>query len=195
MGKRVIFGAVVVFVGAIAIFASYGLNRSTEVAAENFTEQRVQLPAVQFVDQDGAPVTLADAIKPGDLVVISFNYTTCQSICPMTNEIMARVDQALESHKGRPVRLFSISIDPATDTPEKITKARRDFSPSSRWVWLTGQQRSIDTIVSVFDAAVYDIELHDPVFVIGDPASGIFVKSLSMPEPEEVMSIIRQFDA
>lgn len=177
-------------------FAAWSLATPDPIGEiADFQERRVDLPDLKFIDHEGRPVSFNEDLAEGHLLVVNFNYTTCESICPVGNQIMALVDRRLEGRAGRPVRLVSIAIDPATDTPEKLREARAAFEASGRWFWLTGGRSAIDAILSAFDAQVYDIELHDPVFLVGDPAKGRFVKSLSMPDPDELLLAIERFDA
>jgi len=77
----------------------------------------------------------------GQVLLVSFVFTTCTGSCPATTQRMILVQEGLQKKdlfkKG--VRLLSISLDPARDTPEKL----RDYMKlngidSKTWNFLTG---------------------------------------------------------
>jgi protein SCO1/2 len=63
-------------------------------------------------DQNGRAVTLADF--RGEVVVLTFMYTTCRDTCPLTaTQIRGALDDL-----GRDVPSLAVSVDPANDTAE-----------------------------------------------------------------------------
>lgn len=75
-------------------------------------------PAAEFrlADQDGTPVTLAQF--RGRPVILTFFYTDCPDVCPVTAQ---RIGQALH-HLGKDasrVAVVAVSVDPDGDTPAK----------------------------------------------------------------------------
>ncbi|GAC1438536.1 MAG: SCO family protein [Solirubrobacteraceae bacterium] len=68
-------------------------------------------PGFALRDQDGRPVQLSD--YRGQVVVLTFLYSTCQSTCPV---IAQQIRGALD-RLPRPVPALAVSVDPANDTP------------------------------------------------------------------------------
>lgn len=66
-------------------------------------------------DQDGKRVTLRQ--YRGQVVVLTFLYTTCRDTCPVT---ATTIRGALDS-LGHDVPTLAISVDPANDTPDSAT--------------------------------------------------------------------------
>ncbi|MBB5511102.1 protein SCO1/2 [Paraburkholderia sp. JPY681] len=69
------------------------------------------LPSVMLVRDDGQTVSLKNELDDGRLVVLTFIYTSCTTICPVTSQTLSQ----LQSEPGRDrdrVRIASISIDP-----------------------------------------------------------------------------------
>lgn len=160
----------------------------------NFLSQRIVLPDVTLTDQHEAPRRLRDLALPKGLIVVNFSYTTCTSICPLGNVVM----QVVEERRGevaRPVTLVSITIDPQRDTPSHMRKAAEEFGAGPDWAWLTGNPADIGAVLASAGARVDDIVLHDPIFLVGDPGSGQFYRSFSMPDPDQLLALLNRFPA
>lgn len=174
----------------IAILGTAVLTLSgAPVASDNFRQTRIELPDVELLDRHARPVKLAALLPDDALVVVNFSYTTCESICPLGNQILQFVDER-RTEVGQPVRLVSITIDPTTDTPERMDAAARSFGASADWYWLTGSGAAIDRVLRSAGANVADIQLHDPIFLVGNPDSGRFYRSLSMPDADELIAML-----
>ncbi|HEX2015537.1 MAG TPA: SCO family protein [Solirubrobacteraceae bacterium] len=73
------------------------------------------MPSGDFAltDQDGHPVSL-HAYR-GQVVVLTFLYSTCRDSCPVTaQQIRGALDDL-----GRDVPALAVSVDPAHDTPDR----------------------------------------------------------------------------
>jgi protein SCO1/2 len=74
---------------------------------------RPAVPPQDFTlrDQDGRRVSLSDF--RGQVVVLTFMYSTCQDTCPVTaTQIRGALDDL-----GHDVPALAVSVDPANDTP------------------------------------------------------------------------------
>ncbi len=154
-----------------------------------FVQERLSLPRMELIDQNAQPRDLTE----GAIVVINFNYTLCGSICPMGNDVMAQVDDMIERVGETPVKLLSITIDPTRDTPLLLNEAAATFEASAKWSWLTGDPHDIASLLQAVDADVVNIELHDPIFLVGDAERGIFYRSLSLPTADQIVERINAF--
>lgn len=73
----------------------------------------------------------------GKVWVADFIYTNCPAACPFMSARMRSVHRALRGQKD--VRLVSISVDPARDTPPVLNVfAHRYGAPNDQWIFLTG---------------------------------------------------------
>jgi len=111
----------------------------------------VQAPAIDFplpdftlTDQNKNLVKRADL--EGKVWVASFIFTSCPSICPRLTKRKATMQEALLGNDD--VRFVSISVDPETDTPEKLSEfATKHGATSARWLFLTGDPKVVDATV------------------------------------------------
>ena len=80
----------------------------------------MDLPAVQLRNQDGADVRLPDDLRRHDIVLMNFLFTSCATICPTIGANFAQLSKALETAGVGEIGLFSITLDPAMDTPGQL---------------------------------------------------------------------------
>ena len=81
----------------------------------------------------------------GKVWIADFIYTNCPAECPMMTARMQHVAKQLTGKTD--VRLVSISVDPARDSPEALNNfARRFGGPTNQWFFLTGSPATIHQI-------------------------------------------------
>ena len=80
----------------------------------------ITVPDVKLVDQDGRPVRFYTDLVKGQVVAMNFVFTSCGTICPPMGANFAKLQKILGGRPGPHVRLISVSIDPANDTPERL---------------------------------------------------------------------------
>lgn len=91
-----------------------------------------------LTNQNGKTITTTDL--KGKIWVADFFFTSCQGVCPVMTARMSKLDKTL-GDKG--LHLLSISVDPATDTPEKLTEYAKNFDAKDNWQFLTGEKAKI----------------------------------------------------
>ena len=103
------------------------------------------IPIFELTAASGEPFK-SDALV-GQPYVASFFFTSCATICPI---VMGGVRGALAeaSRRGLPLRAISVTVDPATDTPERLGKyAAKEGIHDARWTLLTGTEAELDAVV------------------------------------------------
>lgn len=98
-------------------------------------------PAVALTDQHGQPFDLAS--QHGKVVLLFFGYTNCPDVCPTTLSDFITVKERL-GKRADDVRFVFVSVDPARDTPERLTQYLDFFDPS--FIGLTGTPEQIDAV-------------------------------------------------
>jgi protein SCO1/2 len=111
------------------------------------------LSDVSLRDQEGR--TLDAERLAGKLVVVSFMFTSCPRVCPEQTRALAEVQRGLPRDVRGRVWFLSISIDPETDTPERLKWfAERNGADLTSWSFVAGTPeatRSLSSRLSVFD--------------------------------------------
>jgi protein SCO1 len=98
------------------------------------------VPEFEMTDSQGRHF---DSKQIADKVwVVDFIYTNCPGPCPRMTSEMHSVQKQL---KGDPdVRMISISVDPAHDTPPVLDAfAHRFDGPNDQWFFLTGTPATV----------------------------------------------------
>lgn len=109
-------------------------------------------PEFALTTQSGETLRLSDL--KGQVLLVSFIFTTCNGTCPATTHRMGQVQQELKTRgllqKDR-VRLLSITLDPARDTPEVLGRYMRfyDADPAT-WSFLTGTAEEIGKTIKAW---------------------------------------------
>jgi cytochrome oxidase Cu insertion factor (SCO1/SenC/PrrC family) len=151
-GKAIVFrpplamvwsGALLLGLLVLAVWSWQGPRFGSRQADDHSLEDRQVfgiLPDFSLIERSGRRVTLADL--RGKVWVADFIYTHCTDTCPLQSAEMARLQADLGAQPD--VRLVTITVDPAQDTPEVLAEyANRFGADRERWLFLTGQKRSI----------------------------------------------------
>lgn len=103
------------------------------------------IPAFHLIDERSQPFT-DDALR-GHVTIVSFLFTRCDTICPVTTMKLQRV-QEKTFDVGERVKLLSFSVDPAYDTPTRLTEyAQRYRADATRWRFVTGEPEAVRALV------------------------------------------------
>jgi protein SCO1/2 len=104
------------------------------------------IPNVDVVTQHGKTVKFYDELIKDKIFVINFLYTTCRDLCPLSASRLTQLQEALGDSMGRDIFFYSLSIDPETDTPERLKQYAESFQAGPGWLFLTGTRENIDAI-------------------------------------------------
>ncbi len=99
---------------------------------------RTQIPAPSFrlVDQDGAPVSLADL--RGRVALVTAVYSRCGVTCPMILAETHRLLDQLSDDDRRLLTVVAITLDPEHDTPARLSDIARAQKVEAPLVRLLG---------------------------------------------------------
>jgi protein SCO1/2 len=93
-----------------------------------------------FQNQENKTITQKD-IK-GKVFVAEYFFTTCQSICPIMNDQMQRVQQAYK--RNSKVKILSFTVDPEVDTVDQMKRySQKQKAISGKWHFLTGKKEEL----------------------------------------------------
>lgn len=147
---------------------------------------------VELINQDGAKVRFySDLLKGRTVVIIPF-FTTCTSICPPMNATMRRIQEKLGDRVGKDVFLISISVDPVTDTPERLKAYAEKFHAQPGWSFITGKKENVDWALYKLGQYVENKNDHSSIMIIGNEATGLWKKAFALSAAAELVKIIEQ---
>lgn len=76
--------------------------------------------------RSGQPTSLR--AQRGKVVLLSFGYSSCADICPLTLATVGKVLARLGAAAGA-LRVFYVTVDPARDSAARLREFLRDFDP------------------------------------------------------------------
>src|SRR5262245_36368943 len=127
----------------VGLYLRVGLE-SVFWRAGNALPRLWEIPAFALVERSGQSVTRADLL--GKVWIASVIFTRCVEECPLVSSHMAQLQNVFAAEPD--VRLVSITVDPAYDTPEVLTRyAQRFAAQPRRWFFLTGDKVAIYRLV------------------------------------------------
>src|ERR1043166_2545926 len=137
--------------GAGVLVALVGVGLGLQVSFENTSRQVAhdlprlwEVPDFALIERSGRSVTRADLL--GKVWIASIIFTRCVEECPLVSNHMARLQATFAAESD--VRLISITVDPAYDTPEVLTRYAQSFAAQpQRWFFLTGDKATIYRLV------------------------------------------------
>jgi protein SCO1 len=133
-----------------------------------------------LVTSEGKEVRFFDDVLKDRIVVVNFFYTTCTDLCSLGTARLAQLYDWLGERMGRDVFFVSITLDPETDTPEKLARFAAGFDIGPGWIFLTGPQENIDTIRYKLGERTEALNLHRTDMVIGNARTGVWRRSSVM---------------
>ncbi|MGI8905240.1 MAG: SCO family protein [Candidatus Sumerlaeaceae bacterium] len=160
------------------------------------------VPAFGFTNEKGTSVTLADL--KGRPWVVDFIFTRCGGQCPLMTRHMMGLQGWLRDKGHTEVQLVSVTVDPETDTPEKLAEYGKTFhADPGQWTFLTAAKPEIyDLITTGFklgveenrDKPVTEMFVHSNKFALVDAEGqirGYFVLE-EEPEMKRMQAAIRR---
>ncbi len=114
--------------------------KAPEVALGNYS----QVADFDLINQNGEPVTKADV--DGKVWLANFIFTSCATECPTLSMRVSAIQKRLQE-SGDDVKFISFSVDPQTDTPERLASYAKTFGARPGWEFLTGDPDELDKVI------------------------------------------------
>jgi protein SCO1 len=154
-------------------------------------------PRTVLVDSRNEPFDL-EKLR-GKIVLVSFVYTTCNGVCPVTTQALVRVQKKLEDAKlwGKSVEFVSITLDPKRDTaPVLQNYAKLWGAESPEWHFLTGAPEDVSKVVTAWDMWVKSdalgvLDHPSRIFLIDGRGREREIYNLEFLKPETVLEDVR----
>jgi protein SCO1/2 len=154
--------------------------------------ETIRLIDSTLVDQDGQPARFASEAIGDRIVAINFIYTSCTTVCPLLSATFKSLQGKLGGHLGKDVRLISISLDPATDTPARLKDSAVRFKAKPGWVWLTGNKPEVDLVLKGLGTSSASFAEHAPLVVVGDGRRGQWNRFYGLTGPEQIRQKVEE---
>ncbi|MFY9608551.1 MAG: SCO family protein [Blastocatellia bacterium] len=150
----------------------------------------IRLPNVLVQDQDGRKLNFYSDLIKGKTVAINFIFTTCTTICPPLTATFRKVQQELGERVGRDVQLISISVDPATDVPERLKTFSARFKAGPGWTFVTGDRQEISFLLKALGANVGDRNDHTPMVLVWNERANYWTRAYGLAPASALIKVI-----
>ncbi|MGJ0430892.1 SCO family protein [Methylobacter sp.] len=148
------------------------------------------LPNAELQDQNGASVRFVSDVAGNRIMALNFIYTDCQTACPVVSGIFSKLQSRLGDKLTKDVRMVSLSINPATDTPERLKAYAERFHAAPEWLWLTGEKAQVDALLKSLGVYSTDVANHAPIILVGDPVRGEWTRFNGLSSPDTIAARI-----
>jgi len=151
----------------------------------------------KWTTQEGEDIELKDL--RGDVVVVVMIYTTCRAACPRLVADMRNIHKSVPAENNKKVKYVLVSIDPETDTPERLKEfsIENQMDDTDQWIFLRGTEsdtREFAAVLAVSYKAISPIDFsHSNIISVFDE-DGVLVhqkEGLGVASKETVDAIIK----
>jgi cytochrome oxidase Cu insertion factor (SCO1/SenC/PrrC family) len=149
-----------------------------------------RIPDVPVFDQNGRQLNFHKDLIANKVVAVNFVFTTCTTACPPLTATFRKVQQELGEEVGKNVWLISVSVDPATDTPERLREFAEKFKAGPGWTFVTGDASDIGEILRGFGVGITNKTDHTPMILIGNETKGVWTRAYGLSSPVELAKLI-----
>lgn len=137
----------------IATLQSCKEHKTEEIAAKASQNKEISdlsiynLPS-EWTNQDGKNMELK-SLK-GNVLVMVMIYTSCKSACPRLVADIRDIETKLDQKTKKNVKLILVSIDPKTDTPERLKSfAIENKMNQDPWIFLRSTEENTREFAAV----------------------------------------------
>jgi protein SCO1/2 len=151
-------------------------------------------PNLPVVTQDGKTLKFYDDVIKGRRVLVSFIYTNCPDICPLTTARMTQLEDMLGNEVGEDIFFISLTVDPARDTPARLKEFADAFGAGHGWLFLTGRPEDIRRINASLGDKSRSLDDHRNEIVLGNDATGEWMRNSVFGDLDRLVFDIHEMD-
>jgi protein SCO1/2 len=132
----------------------------------------LSVPDIEVVNQDGQHMRFNSQVVDGRIAIVTGFFTTCSSMCPITQEKLSQVAKLLGPRLGKNVVIVSVSVDAENDTPARMKDWSEKFHTGPGWSLLSGNRADVDKLLKSLGLFVELRQRHQSALMIGNAATG-----------------------
>jgi protein SCO1 len=99
----------------------------------------------------GRTITLS--AQRGQIVALTFLYTTCPDVCPLTATLFRTAQMELGANASR-VTFIAVSVDPDGDTPKAVQEFSAAHGLAANWYYLVGGRAQLSSVWAAYGIGV-----------------------------------------
>ena len=158
------------------------------------------LPNVPLLTHEGKTVTFYDDLVCNKVVAINMMYAECEGICPIATSNLVRVQELLGERVGRDLFMYSLTLQPELDTPQRLQEYAEMHGVKPGWLFLTGARADLEVLryrLGFFDLnPVVDGNkaTHTGMVRIGNDGYDRWTSASALAKPEQIVATIKHVD-
>lgn len=152
--------------------------------------RKLVIPDVEVLDQNGNALHFYSDLIKGKTVAINFIFTSCTTICPPLAATFARVQKDIGDKVGKDVHFISITVDPLTDTPERLKAWGAKFNAGPGWTFVTGDKQELNRLLNALGVSVSRREDHSPTVIVGNDLKGVWTRTYGLARTAQLVGLI-----
>src|SRR5262247_4098865 len=151
-------------------------------------------PNLSVVTHEGKTVRFYDDLIKGKMVIVSFIYTSCPDICPLSTARMAQVEEKLGNRVGRDIFIVSMTVDPENDTPDRLKEYAKAFGSGPGWSFVTGKPEDVRAINYKLGERSKNLSDHRNEIVLGNDKTGEWARDSIFGDIDRLILAILAMD-
>lgn len=149
----------------------------------------VPIPQLQAHDHNGREVDLSDLLA-GRRTAIQFIFTDCPTTCPLLGSLFQRVQKALPA-SDESSQLLTITVDPARDTPSRLTEWLQTFHHTPRWTALRLKPTALNKLLRTLSVPPGPAVAHSLQIFLIDSAGRYVARTTALPTSTQVLTALQ----
>jgi len=131
-------------------------NQSNLVEDDAISEESIFNLTSIWHNEEGNTIQLKEL--KGKTLVIVMIYTSCKAACPRLVADMRNIESQIPDEKIENIQFVLVSIDPETDTPEKLKAfAIENLMNDDHWTFLQGNESGVREFANVLSVKYKEI--------------------------------------
>lgn len=171
------------------------LEKRDRTGGASATTGGLTIPDVPVVDQEGRERSFYSELVRDRVVAMNFVFSTCSTVCPPMGANFGKLASELGDRLGRDVHLISVSVDPVTDTPERMKEWGGRFgatTPEEGWTLVTGKKDDVTRLLKSLQVFTPDFNDHAPTILVGNDATGEWTRTYGLAPPESLAELLAE---
>lgn len=181
-------------VWAMALLVAAAITAPDASKAQSHQWGEGYIPNLAVATQDGKIVRFYEDLIKNKIVIISFIYTSCTDICPLTTARLSQLEERLGDLVGRDIFFISMTVDPKRDTPERLKQFSAAFQTGPGWTFVTGDPGDIRAINYKFGERSKILSEHRNQIVLGNDATGEWQRDSAFSDLNRLVMTVRSLD-
>jgi protein SCO1/2 len=151
------------------------------------------LPDLVLLDQDGHSTRFYTDLIKGKSVILSFFYTTCSYMCTRQGKVFSELQTELGDRLGKDIFLISVTMDPETDTPERLRNWGKQYGQRKGWTMVTGGKVEMEKLVGHLTGnPLGRLEMHAPFVYLGNDKKNKWTATFGLAAPKTLLKQIEE---